>query len=207
MQLTKCVQALHAEYAELARAGRRSLSDDQARSLTYYRAELAYIADPRAFAGSTNKIVTWVRFVQDVERFAAANRRLPHQNNRLAREDIDPEEWKLCERLRYLQGRAVRNGRLCLYQRRRHACIPGFREHPRKADWDQRLEDYRIFIDVHRRAPRYRSVDGSEKSLAAWAATQRAANRAGMLAEHRIRGLNQLTIWAWGRRVQRKMST
>ena len=198
MQLSENVQALHAEYAELALAGKRSLSDDQARSITCYQAELEFLKNPLSFAGTTNKILKWARTVQDIERFVAAKGRLPHQNNRLSPDEIDVEEWKLYERMRYLQGRGVSTGRLCVYQRRRHACIPGFREHPRKADWEDRLQDYRLFIDIHRSAPRYRSDDEDECSLARWATTQRAAYRAGTLSQHRIRRLTQLEIWTWG---------
>ena len=198
MRLSENVQALHAEYAELARAGKRSLSDDQARSIACYHAELKFIENPLSFAATTNKILKWARTVQDIERFVAANGRLPHQNNRLSPVDIDPEEWKLYERLRYLQGRGVSTGFLCQYQRRRHACIPGFRERPRRADWENRLQDYRLFTHVHRRAPRYRSVDKNERTLAAWAVKQRAAYRAGTLSQNRIHGLTQLEIWTWG---------
>ncbi|TFC18609.1 hypothetical protein E3O19_04370 [Cryobacterium algoritolerans] len=199
MQLSTGLQALHAEYAVLSLAGKRSLSGDQARSITFYRAELAFIEDPRAFAGSSNQIVKWIWFVQKVESFVAANGRLPRQNNRLAGEDIDRDEWDLAEWVRYRQGRAASTGRLCDYQRRRLACIPGYREHPRESNWDRRLEDYRSFIEVHRRAPRYRSEDGTEKSLAGWGATQRAAYLAATLSPRRIRRLEQLQIWVWGR--------
>jgi hypothetical protein len=198
MQLSTCLQTLHAQYADLALAGKRSLSEDQARSLACYRAERAVIEDPAAFAGTTDRSLKWALLVQELEKFVATRGRLPHQNNKLALEYSDPDEWKLCERLRYLQGRGLNEGRLCGYQRRRHACIPGFREHPREADWESRLQDYRNFLDTHRRAPRYRAEDANEKRLAAWAAKQRTAYRAGTLSQHRIRRLVELGVW-WGR--------
>jgi hypothetical protein len=199
MQLSICVQTLHAEYADLALAGKRSLSDDQARSLACYRAERAVIEDPAAFAGTTDRSLKWALLVLELDNFVATQGRLPRQNNRLASEDVDPDEWRLYERLRYLQGRGVRAGSLCSYQRRRHACIPGFREHPRASEWEGRLEEYRNFIDLHRRAPRYRAHDRNEKRLAAWAAKQRSAYRAGLLSERRIRGLTKLDVWTWGK--------
>ena len=198
MQLSKCVQALHAEYAQLALAGKRSLNADQARSIAFYRAELAFLEDPAAFAGSTNQIVKWVQFAHEVESFVVANGRLPHKNNRLA-PDIDSVEGDLAERVRYRQGRAVRTGRLCEYQRRRHACIPGFREHPREADWDDWFQSYQAFIRTHRRAPAYRRADVCEKRLADWAVRQRAANREGKLSPRRKQALSRLTIWTWGK--------
>lgn len=198
MHLTQCVQTLHAEYAKLAMAGQRSLTDDQTRSLAFYRAELAFIEDPAAFAESRNEIMKWVRFVYDIESFVAANGRLPHQNNRLPPADIDRHEWDLAEWKRYRQGRALRNGLLCAYQRRRHACIPGFREHPREAIWDDRLQDYRLFVATHGRTPRYRSVDPVESSLADWRETQLAAHRAGTLSPRRRRELSNMVGWTWG---------
>lgn len=198
MQLSKSVRALHAEYANLAQAGKRSLSDDQIRSIAHFNTELAVIKNPTAYAGSTNKIVTWVQFVHHLEHYVAANGRLPHQNNRLHPADIDRVEWDLAERVHYRQGRGARPGRLCAYQRRRHLCIPGFLEHPREADWYVRLEDYRRFVSTHRRAPGFRSDDKFESSLANWAAKQRAAYRAGTLIPHRKRALSKLTFWTWG---------
>lgn len=199
MQLSNSVRALHAEYTNLAQAGKRSLSDDQIRSIAHFHAEVAVIENPLAFTGSTTKIVKWVQFVHEIERFITARGRLPHQNNRLGPDDIDPDEWELAERLHYRRGRGARAGRLCAYQRRRHACIPGFREHPREASWEIRLEDYRRFVGTYRRAPRYRSEDGFEKSLARWAVTQRTAYRAGTLSPHRQRALSKLTVWTWGK--------
>jgi len=200
MQLSKRVQALHAEYARLALAGERSLNLDQARSLDFYRAELAFVANPQTFVASRNQIVVWVRMVYQVEYFVAEAGRLPHQNSRLPQVDIDREEWALTDWLRYRQGRAVDTGRLCDYQMRRLACIPGYRQHPRQAAWDARLDEYRLFIRAHRRAPRYRNADEAEKSLARWVVLQRGAYRAGTMPEHRIRALSELDFWVWGKK-------
>ena len=197
MHLARCVQTLHAEYATLALAGHRSLTDDQVRSLAFYRAELAFIENPTAFTDSRNQIMKWVRLVHAIETFVTANGRLPGQNNRLPPEEIDRQEWDLAEWKRYQQGRALRNGHLCSYQRRRNACVPGFRERPRQAKWDDRLQDYRSFVAAHVGSPRYRSVDTVEKSLARWRTTQLTAYRAGTLSPRRRKLLSAVEGWSW----------
>jgi hypothetical protein len=84
------------------------------------------------------------------------------------------------------------------YQRRRLEMLPGFRWRPLPDRWIATCEAYLVFVQTHRRAPAYRSLNPGERRLAGWAAKQRQARRNGRLSAAREAALGRIPIWTWG---------
>lgn len=182
--------ALYSEYRALGQRSPSDLSQPQWRALNSFIADRGDERDAPA-----PRAARWAQRLLEVERFAQQYGRLPRQNNR--RPQSGSEEYLLAEWLRN-QRRADRRGSLDDYQRRRLACLDGYDSAPIESGWERRLRNYEQFLRAHARAPRVRSEVESERRLAAWAAKQRLAYRAGNLAHARIATLEALPVWAWG---------
>jgi len=193
------LSTLHAEYAQLRRLGSDELTDDQARSLSYFVRELQLRdARPSDAAPVPDDITTWIQNVFALEDFVARVRRMPRENRRLQAGSISAEEKALTRFIR-AQRRRFTEARLCTYQERRLAAIEGFSFHPNDDRWFEHFREYRKFTVENRRVPRYRSDVDGERALAAWAAKQRLAYRQGRLPRERVTALNRVAFWTWGR--------
>ncbi|PZT86047.1 MAG: hypothetical protein DI630_35510, partial [Gordonia sp. (in: high G+C Gram-positive bacteria)] len=100
-------------------------------------------------------------------------------------------EGELADWLTY-QRRRYDRGELCLYERQRLEALPGFSWAPLLEGWERRLEECDTFLRMHRRAPRLRSADPSERGLAEWIKRQRARRQAGRLSESQLHALAYL---------------
>ncbi|KGJ76931.1 hypothetical protein GY21_08810 [Cryobacterium roopkundense] len=199
MPTSNPVDDLHTEYRELQSRYRATPTRDQAQSLRYYTAEIAFSRANPTDDHVPNNVIVWVRNLLALEAFVAREGRMPRENRRLPAGTISSEEKGLTHRVR-AQRKAFADGRLSSYQERRLLCIPGFAFQPQEDQWQAKFILYSHFTDVNRRAPRARSRNASEKTLASWAAKVRMAYWAGTLAPSRIDSLNNLTIWTWGNR-------
>jgi hypothetical protein len=191
------LELLHAEYAQLAQRNPATLNRDQRRSLSYYRAELAHDAASAVTEGGFERAAVWILNMFDLERFIDAEGRWPRENNRVPKSGISAAERRLASWVRR-QRQAAAAGRLCSYQVARLRCVPGYAAQPIEDRWDAQFRAYQRFIADQRRAPRLRSSDRLERSLAGWAAKQRLQRRAGRLPVQRANALESLTLWAWG---------
>lgn len=191
---------LHAHHAKLAERPPVVLTEDQRRSLVYYRSELAFTAPKPALPLSPVRVARWFLRLGELEAFVQSEGRWPRQYNRTSIAPSTNETvlatWVRTQRL------AADRGRRCDYQTRRLACIPGFHRHPLDDAWIRNVIEYRQFTEAHSRAPRLRSDDPAEKRAAAFAAKQRLAYRRGQLSRDRIATLEQLEFWSWGSRPQ-----
>ncbi|TFD70819.1 helicase associated domain-containing protein [Cryobacterium gelidum] len=193
------VDVLHAEYSELQSRYPATLTRDQIHSLHYYTAEIEFSRGLPADDHFPHYVAVWVRNLLALEVFVAREGRIPRENRRLPAGTISPEKKGLTYRI-CAQRKAFADRRLSSYQERRLVCIPGFTFQPQEDQWQANFLHYSNFADVHRRAPRARSGDASEKALATWAAKARLAYWAGKLPQGRIDSLDDLTIWTWGNR-------
>ncbi|MGY4858265.1 helicase associated domain-containing protein [Cryobacterium sp. AP23] len=197
------LEALRSEYAQLHRQHPSTLTQDQKRSLTVYSAEQT-CRDSGEIAGTVPRdIANWILSLSALEAFVRAEGRLPRENRRLPAGAISAEEKRSNNSIR-AQRRSFAAGRLCSYQVRRLLCIPGFSFHPIEDRWRANYEAYDQFTAAHGHAPRLRSTDDAEQSLARWAAKTRMARRAGTLSPAKVATLNELNFWAWGAPYRRK---
>ena len=173
---------LQAHYSKLE-AGTRRLTFDEQISLGFYRVEV-HRESVEFDQDDKSRVTSWLRTVWRMEAFAARTGRLPRRNSRAPKEQVDPVEHALADWLRY-QRRPRTQDLHCDYQRQRLELIAGFRWDPIEERWVGQLETLRTFHAENGRAPRYRSADPREKSLAAWAGRQRKAIRTGMLDGYR----------------------
>lgn len=187
---------LHAHYAELAEREPWSLSEEQRRSVRFYRAEIALLAGA-SIESIGQRDEQWARQLINLDAFVNRRGRLPRENNRLDPHQIDATEQRLVNWVRG-QRKANAAGRLTEYQQQRLLCIPGFSFNPIEDRWASRLAAYRRFLSRHHRAPMIRSSHGEERKLAAWAAKQRMHYRRGTLSEPRVDALAALDFWTWG---------
>lgn len=179
---------LHLDYTGLASEDPHRLNEDQARSLQYFEAERTCSLDGRE---PRERILRWVYTVQLVDVFAQAAGRLPRENNRLPKSDIDPFEQRLADWIRY-QRRPATQSLHCDYQRRRLECLHGFSWDPLGEQWDSQLAKFAQFVEELRRVPRYRADDVDERNLAAWVTRQRHFLRLGLLPADRVSDLRKL---------------
>jgi hypothetical protein len=176
------LEQLQAHYSKLE-AGTRRLTFDEQISLAFYRAEV--LRESVEFDhDDKSRVTSWLRTVWRVEAFVAQAGRLPRRNSRISKEQVDPVEHALADWLRY-QRRPRSQDLHCAYQRQRLELIAGFQWDPIEERWVAQLEALRTFRAENGRAPRYRSADQAEKSLAAWVGRQRKAMRAGTLDGYR----------------------
>jgi len=120
-----------------------------------------------------------------VDAFVAAHDRLPHAAPRAS-----ASERRLAYLLHYQRRSATRDNHTDR-QRQRLSRIEGFRWNPREAHWHAMLGDLRCFYLQNRRAPRYRSSEQDERSLANWEAKQLHLLRRGRLGASRIRAFSE----------------
>lgn len=173
---------LQARYSKLE-AGTSRLTFDEQISLAFYRAEV--LRESVEFdQDDRSRVIAWLRTVWRIEAFIAQAGRLPRRNSRAAKEQVDPVEHALADWLRY-QRRPRTQDLHCGYQHQRLELIAGFQWDPAEERWVGQLEALRTFQAENGRAPRYRSADPGERSLAAWVGRQRKAIRTGMLDGYR----------------------
>lgn len=196
MQARSPLDDLRREYRQLHLSDHRSLTPDQARSLSYYFTELALIRDPDSATAARDRVTTWCTNVLALDAFADAEKRMPRENNRLPREETPQVERRLADWVTYQRTPATR-AQHCTYQQRRLSAIPGFSWSPLDDRWWDAYREYRGFITAHGKAPRYRSEEQDEKRLAAWAAKQRWRNRTSGLEAERREALSALSVWTW----------
>jgi hypothetical protein len=197
LSIPEYVHALYAEYRHLAARDPRSLTEDGARSILFFRTEQSLAAGGTAADDIPRRLLKWITSVIAVDDFIAVVGRLPRENNRLPRAQISAQERVLVEWLRY-QRRPRTLETHCDYQRRRLEAIPGFLWDPITDRWSDTFRDYERFLVRHRRAPSVRCVDPLERHLAAWASKQRHLRRRGHLDPARESALARLPIWTWG---------
>jgi hypothetical protein len=128
---------------------------------------------------------TWEEKLHLVQKFIRGNRRLPRTNGG----DRDELERTLGTWLATQRDARTQHDE---HRRELLEALPGFEWEPREAHWDDRMKDYRLFRSQQRREPSRGSEDPFERSLALWAARQRAARRRGTLPFHRAAELNGL---------------
>lgn len=188
MYQTRLLVRLLEDFTALASEDPRTLTEDQARSLEYFQAERAHspnTLEPR------ERILRWVHNVKLVDNFAQGADRLPRENNRLPKAEIDPHEQRLADWIRY-QRRPATQGAHCEYQWRRLECLPDFSWEPRGDQWDAQLAKFTRFIEEAGRSPRYRADEVDERNLAAWVTRQRRLARRGTLPADRFSDLQRL---------------
>ena len=171
-----------AHYSKLE-AGTRRLTFDEQISLAFYRTEVRregveFDQDDRS------RVTSWLCTVWQIEEFISQTGRLPRRNSRAPKEQVQPVEHALADWLRY-QRRPRSQELHCGYQRQRLELIAGFQWDPVEELWVVQLETLRTFHAENGRAPRYRSADPGERSLAAWVGRQRKAIRTGTLSGYR----------------------
>lgn len=184
--------ALRREYEELTRSG-VALTADQQWSSRYARAE-QNLVDGVRIEDPAVRVVAWVTRLIEVEEFRSRHSRMPRENNRVA---IPDDERHLADWIRRNRSRG-RDGKLTDYQRRRLDLFPRLVWNPYDKAWEQSFVLYERFILLNGAAPKYRTAKADERSLANWAAKQRARKREGRLNESRQRELERLSIWTWG---------
>lgn len=180
--MRRTTKRLHAAIRAAAESTAR-ISDDLARSLQFV--EIA--EQPEGKYG--RRLRTWLRFMQRTETFVAARRRLPTHDD--PRHRANTGEGELADWLTYQRRRHDR-GELCLYERKRLEALPGFTWAPLLEGWERRLEECDAFLRMHRREPRLRSADPSERGLAEWIKRQRLRRQLGRLSESQLPALAYL---------------
>lgn len=190
---------MHDEIAALIARSLDHLGDnpslDEARSARFAAAE-AHIAAGSDPDGANSRVNGWVRRVRELTEFTLVEDRFPRENNRAPAGVISSEESSLHEWVR-LQRRSTTRDNHCDYQIQRLNLVPGFSWDPHDEAWQKSFELYQSFITVHGQAPRVRSQDTLERSLAHWAAKQRSQHRRNRLDDDRKSALQSLFIWAW----------
>ena len=194
------VELLHAEYELLHRRRPSALTPDQRTSLTFFNAELVSLGTGQSPANVPRDVAGWVRNLFALESFVRREGRLPRENRRLPGGAISTEERQRAHSIR-AQRRAFAAGRLCTYQARRLLCIPEFSFHPLEDKWQAKCAAYAHFTATHGDAPKLRSADPSERTLAGWAAKTRLAYRVDKLSPSRVETLTGLDFWTWGTRA------
>jgi hypothetical protein len=197
MSIPDDVHAVNADYHRLAARDAELLTEDEARSILYFRTDQSLAAGRTPSNGVPSRVFRWVTSVRAVDEFIATHGRLPRENNRLPRAEVTSEERVLVEWLRYQRRPRTRETH-CSYQRRRLEALPGFRWDPIADSWSDTFRTYEAFLTQNHRAPAVRSADPFERSLAAWAAKQRFLRRRGRLDLTRESALAALSIWTWG---------
>ena len=198
MPIPEYLHALIAEYQQMSARDPGSLTEDEARSILYFRTEFS--VEGTTPGEIPRRVLRWVASAIAVDNVIAASEgRLPRENNRVSRAEVSTEERAVVEWLRY-QRRYLTRDTHCDYQRSRLEALPGFMWDPIAERWSSTFRDYEQFLDQHRRAPSVRSSDPLERSLAAWSSKQRHQRRRGRLDPEREMVLSCLPIWIWGAR-------
>ena len=135
----------------------------------------------------------WNLTVVELEAFGAD----PRRSSRTPRLAQDPDELRLHDWVRYQRRH---QDELCHYQVERLLRVPFFTFAPREDAWDERLEDYLVFVEVERHAPSVHAARGSlERRAGVWAANQRAAHKRGQLPYRRVIEAGGLPFWYWSK--------
>ena len=190
------VENLFADYEVLAARDRVRRTEDESRSILFYRIDCALADGEPVTKFPRSQPVLWIVNVRDAEDFVTEFERLPRENNRLPVGVISQRERVLADFLRY-QRRAATRERLCSYQVGRLETLAGFSWSPQDDLWQHNYVSYRQFV-AEGRSPSSRSQDEHERRLAIWGSKQRFRRRRGDLSEERIALLDSLPIWTWG---------
>lgn len=188
---------LLARYAQLDDSPGTHLTDDDRRSLVFYRAEQQYMRI-RSIGGleAPQRVRVWLAKVILLDEFDVRHGRAPHKQARDRRGPISHEETQLAE---WVANCRDTWDKLCTYQRERLLCIPSFEPHPQGKMWDAQIELYKRLVDAAGRAPTVTSANKEEQRSARWAARVRAKRRRGTLSKHRADEVSALQYWWWAR--------
>jgi len=170
---------LHAAYRALAGSD-LPLSEDDDTSL--------HMVDLAEHSGRDDhaRPLRWLRSIDLVEGFCDTTGSLP-VNRREPPHSLDLTEARLADFLNYQRIRFAR-GELSTYEKQRLLALPGFSWAPLDEQWEKRLIEYDEFLTHHKRAPRYRSDDPAERSIADWATRQRCRMRAARMPADQVQG-------------------
>ena len=191
----KAYQVLLDRYERLDECPDSDLSEDDRRSLDFYRAEMQYMR-----AGHVDdvhaplKVRKWIVNVAKLDDFNLRYRRAPHKQAYPPRDQAAGEENRLAEWVDYRRGAW---DTLCTYQRERLLCIPSFEFDPHGAQWDAQIERYNRFVERVGRAPIVTSDEEEERLAAGWATRVRSRMRQGTLPKHRADEVGALKCWWW----------
>ena len=186
-------------YEALALRGEATLTRDEKLSLLYFLTYMELRQNPLAFPDSRDRVVLWVRRALEVEAALIRDSRFPVENNRRPASAETRSEHVLSSWDRY-ERKSETRARRCGFQREWLMNLPSNRMINRKRRWAMRRRMYSAFLVRCGRAPRYRSEDPREKSLAAWAAKQRMQYQAERLSAKQVASLERLASWSWGKR-------
>jgi hypothetical protein len=190
---TNALAKLRAEYKQIANQDPNTWTEDERISVIYYRADIAAGGDALGTA-IPHTVRQWTANMRALDAYFANYNAFPRAAQ-LQLTPADPPELRHLITWVETQRRAVRAGRRCSYQRRRLETVSGYVERSHDGHWLAQFEGYRQFIDTHPGVPNYRSKDANERSLANWAAKQRAAAKTGTLPGDRAERLRTLRIW------------
>lgn len=149
------VELLHSEYAQFHRQHPSTLTQDQTRSLAFYRGERASCDTVEITDAVPRDIANWIRSLLALETFVRREGRLPRENRRLPEGAISTEEKQRSNSVR-AHRRAFTAGRLCSYQVRRLLCIPDFSFQPGEDKWKATCAAYARFTAANGDAPKVR---------------------------------------------------
>lgn len=191
----KAYQELLRRYEKLDLCRESNLSEDERRSLPFYRAEAQFlkvrnIDEVRA----PTQVRNWILFVTLLDEFDFKHGRAPHKQTGPTGDPIAQEENRLAE---WVSHRRRTWDTLCSYQRERLFCIPSFELDPHGNRWDDQVEQYKKVVAKAGRAPTVTSDDDDEVTSARWASRVRAMKRQGLLAKHRSDEASRLRFWWW----------
>lgn len=197
MPVPAYLENLHKHYAELAAANPAHLTTDEVRSLQYFRADVVVRDHPHLFDQANDRVTTWIRSAQAVDRFLEESGEAPRRNTVANRAPLSPAGRRAALWLED-QRRPAARIRHCAYQSARIESYPGIDARGRTERWIDTFTEYADFLTAARRVPTARSDDPVERRLALWATNQRRSFRDGTLLPERAELLRTLTIWTWG---------
>ncbi|MER7797485.1 hypothetical protein [Microbacterium sp. NPDC096154] len=147
-------------FAALLLRSPRTLTDDERTSLRFY---LAYVADR---GHQLRRETRWLRQFE------------------IARDALVRDQALPSATVAWLKNQR-RADSLCAFQVQMLEQLPGWRWCPRHGDWHARADALAEYMRLNRRAPRVRSHDAAERSLAIWLGRQLRAMRSGRLAREK----------------------
>ena len=191
----KAYQALLDRHERLDECPDSDLSEDDRRSLIFYRAEAQFLKVRHIDeVQAPTPVRKWIHNVTLLDDFDLRYGRPPHKHQGSQRDSIAQEENRLAE---WVSHRRDTWETLCSYQRERLLCIPSFELDQHGKWWDDQFERYAKVVDKAGHAPVVTSADAEERISARWAARVRAARRKGLLAKHRSDEVAGLRFWWW----------
>ena len=183
---------LRAKYTALDTAEPKD--EDLIRSLRLHRVDIAIeVGGP--VTETSLQVVTWITVVRRIEHQIEASGALPRENRRRS---TTGEDRPLLGPWLTRQRNAATRQHHCSYQTRRLELLPDFDWTPLITAWEAQFQQYKTFVQDHRRAPDHRQP--AERAFAQWAKRQRSNYRNGVLTSSQIEQLKTLSIWKMGPR-------